>query len=60
MPFIYELNNYDYFLAHGGRGGGKSQSIGRIILWICEQRTVRVCCGRETQNTIEDSVYKIR
>lgn len=59
LPFIYELNNYDYFLAHGGRGGGKSQSIGRIILWICEQRTVRVCCGRETQNTIEDSVYKI-
>lgn len=59
LPIIYGLNDYDYFLAHGGRGGGKSQSIGRIILWICEQREVRVCCGRETQNTIEDSVYKI-
>ena len=59
LPIVYGLNYYDYFLAHGGRGGGKSQSIGRIILWICEQREVRVCCGRETQNTIEDSVYKI-
>lgn len=59
LPCITEINNYDYFLLHGGRGGGKSQSIARIILWVCEQRTVRVCCGRETQNTIEDSVYKI-
>lgn len=59
LPCITEINNYDYFLLHGGRGGGKSQSVGRIILWICEQRQVRVCCGRETQNTIEDSVYKL-
>lgn len=59
IPFITEINDHDYFLAEGGRGGGKSQSIARLILWIGEQRTVRVCCGRETQNTIEDSVYKI-
>ncbi|RAI15326.1 MAG: PBSX family phage terminase large subunit [Candidatus Melainabacteria bacterium] len=59
LPCIYQINDYDYWLLHGGRGGGKSQSIARLILWICEQRTVRVCCGRETQNTIEDSVYRI-
>jgi phage terminase large subunit len=59
IPLITEINDHDYFLLEGGRGGGKSQSVGRLILWICEQRTVRVCCGRETQNTIEDSVYKI-
>ena len=59
IPLITEINDHDYFLIEGGRGGGKSQSIARLILWICEQRTVRVCCGRETQNTIEDSVYKI-
>lgn len=59
IPLITEINDYDYFLIEGGRGGGKSQSVARLILWICEQRTVRVCCGRETQNTIEDSVYKI-
>jgi len=59
IPLITEINDHDYFLIEGGRGGGKSQSVARLILWICEQRTVRVCCGRETQNTIEDSVYKI-
>ena len=59
LPCIFDINTYDYWLIHGGRGGGKSQSIARLILWICEQREVRVCCGRETQNTIEDSVYRI-
>ena len=59
IPIITNINNYNYFLIEGGRGGGKSQSIARIILWLAEQRNVRVCCGRETQATISDSVYKI-
>ena len=59
IPVITNINDYNYFLIHGGRGGGKSQSIARIILWIAEQRKVRICCGRETQSTIFDSVYKI-
>lgn len=59
IPILTDFNKYDYFLIEGGRGGGKSQSIARIILWISEQRRVRVCCGRETQATISDSVYKI-
>ena len=59
IPVIVNINNFNYFLIDGGRGGGKSQSIARIILWIAEQRKVRICCGRETQSTISDSVYKI-
>ena len=59
LPFIFELNNYTYFFAEGGRGSGKSHSIARIIVWICEQRTVRVVCGRETQNKIDQSVYTL-
>ncbi len=59
IPVITQINNYNYFLIEGGRGGGKSQSIARIILWLAEQRRVRICCGRETQSTISDSVYKI-
>lgn len=59
LECIKEINNYNYWLIDGGRGGGKSQSIARILLWMCEQKKVRVCCGRETQNTIEDSVYRI-
>ena len=59
IPVILNINKYSYFLIDGGRGGGKSQSIARIILWLSEKRKVRVCCGRETQSTISDSVYKI-
>lgn len=59
IPFITEFNNYVYFLAEGGRGGGKSQSIARILLFISEQRKVRVVCGREQQNTIDESVKTI-
>ncbi len=59
IPIITKINDYNYFLIEGGRGGGKSQSVARIILWIAEQRKVRVCCGRETQSTISDSVHKI-
>ncbi len=59
IPVITNINKYGYFLIDGGRGGGKSQSIARIILWLGEKRKVRVCCGRETQSAISDSVYKI-
>lgn len=57
--FITEINNYPYFFAEGGRGSGKSHSIARIITWICEKRTVRVVCGRETQKSIDQSVYTL-
>lgn len=59
LPLITKINDYSYFLIEGGRGGGKSQSVARLILWIAEERYVRICCGREVQRTIEDSVYKI-
>lgn len=59
LCILKHINDYNYFLIEGGRGGGKSQSIARIILWLGEQRRVHVCCGRETQATISESVYKI-
>ena len=43
----------------GGRGGGKSQSIGRFILYLSEHYTLRIVCGRETQNSINESVYSL-
>lgn len=46
-------------MAEGGRGGGKSQAIARLILWLAEARELRVVCGRETQNSIAESVYSI-
>ena len=59
LPFISNLGKYRYYLADGGRGSGKSQALARLIIYICEKRRVRVCCGRETQNSIEESVYRL-
>ena len=59
LPVVTEFNNNRYFLLDGGRSGGKSQSIARFILYLAEQKLLRVVCGREIQNTIEESVYKI-
>lgn len=57
--FLFQFNNYNYFLSEGGRGSGKTQSIARTLLFIAEQRKVRIVCGRETQNTIDESVKTI-
>jgi hypothetical protein len=58
-PIITEFNNYDYILAEGGRGGAKSWSIAKFLSYVGEKRKVRIVCGREVQNTIEESVYTI-
>lgn len=59
IPFITRINDYRYFLAEGGRGGSKSQSVGRELLYLGEKRSLRIVCGRETQNTISESVYSL-
>ena len=59
LPLLKEINNYRYFLVDGGRGGGKSQAIARIICYIANKLKLRVVCGREIQNTIDESVYTI-
>jgi phage terminase large subunit len=59
IPVITKVNDYRYCLLDGGRGGGKSQMLGRFILYIAEQRRCRIVCGRETQNTISESVYSL-
>lgn len=59
LPLITQINDYRYFLIDGGRASGKSQSVARLISWLCEQKRLRVVCGRETQNSIEESVYTI-
>lgn len=53
------FNKYRYFLLEGGRGGGKSQTIARFVLYLAEKYKLRVVCGRETQNSITESVYSL-
>jgi len=59
LPIIEKFNDYRYFLIEGGRGGGKSQTIGRFILYLADRYKIRVACGRETQNSINESVYSL-
>lgn len=59
LPFLTRINEFRFFLAEGGRGGSKSQSVGRLLLYLGEKRCLRIVCGRETQNTISESVYSL-
>ena len=58
-PFILKFNDYSYFLLEGGRASGKTQSVARFLLYICQNRHVRICCGREIQNSINESVKTV-
>ena len=59
LKIVDEFDSYRYFLAEGGRGGGKSQAVARLILYLLEHYDLRVVCGREIQKNIEESVYTI-
>lgn len=59
IPIITKINDYRYFLIEGGRGGGKSQAVGRFILYLAERMNLRIVCGREIQNSITESVYSL-
>ena len=59
QPIITEFNNYRYFLIEGGRGGGKSQTIARILLTLAEKYLLRIVCGREIQKNITESVHSL-
>lgn len=59
LPLIERFNDFRYFIIKGGRGGGKSQSISRFVLYLTEMYRLRTVCGRETQNSINESVYSL-
>lgn len=51
--------NKRYIFSWGGRGGGKSESIAKHLLYKANQETIRVMCAREIQNSIRESVYTL-
>ena len=59
LPVITEFNEYRSFLLEGGRGSGKSHSIARLLLFLGEERKLRIVCGREIATNIEESVYAL-
>lgn len=48
-----------YKILHGGRGGGKSVTIGKALLIQGIQRRMRILCTREVQRSLADSVIKL-
>lgn len=59
LPIITKFNDYRIFLIEGGRGGGKSHSIARFLLYLNDKYNLRTVCGRETQNSINESVHAL-
>lgn len=53
------FNQYRVFLLEGGRGGSKSQTIARLLLYLGSKYKLRIACGRETQNSINESVHAL-
>jgi len=58
-PVLDKINDYKFFIIEGGRGSAKTQTIARILLYIAQERVVRIFCGREIEGTIEESVYTV-
>lgn len=52
-------SNARFIVIIGGRGSAKSESVGRIMLMKSQLEGADVLCGREYQNSIDDSVHKL-
>lgn len=59
MEMFNFLNDYKFIVLEGGRGSGKTQTAGRLVLALCEYRRVRVIAGRELETNIEESVHEV-
>jgi hypothetical protein len=59
IPIILRFNDFNYFLLDGGRSSAKTQSVGRFLLYLAEQKNLRIVCGRELWTNVEESVYTV-
>lgn len=55
------ISRYKYFLIEGGRVSAKSHTVARLITYFSDiiNKPLRIVCGREIQNTIEESTYAL-
>ncbi len=54
---LWKPNQYKVF--YGGRGGAKSWSIARALIWKAHTERLRILCAREIQTSIRDSVHRL-
>ena len=59
IPMVENFDQFMLFLLEGGRGSAKSHSVARFLLFLGEERKLRIVCGREIQNNIEESVHAL-
>lgn len=57
LLFLYEPHQYK--VIYGGRDGCKSWAVARALLMLGTQRTLRILCTRETQQSIQESVHQL-
>lgn len=56
-PFLTKRKRYK--IAVGGRGSGKSMTLGDLLLYSMSKYKSKVCSMREYQSSIEDSSYSL-
>lgn len=57
LQFLFEQHRYK--VAHGGRDAAKSWSFAQALLIKGTHKPLRILCGREVQESIEQSVHKL-
>lgn len=55
MEPVYQTP-WRFLVPYGGRGGTKTESIGRFLLTEGYRKPLEIICGREFQNSMEESV----
>ena len=62
LRFLFDdafRSQYTYFILKGGRGGGKTETLGQFFVVNSFNDSGDILCIREIQNSISDSVYKV-
>jgi phage terminase large subunit len=57
LAFLFEPHPYK--IIYGGRDGVKSWSVARALLILGAQKPLRILCGRETMDSIRESVHQL-
>jgi len=57
LKFLFEPHRFK--VAYGGRGGGKSHTFAATLVVLGYQKPLKIFCGREIQNSLEESVYAL-
>lgn len=53
------LGDYRHKVMYGGRGSGKSWTVGDYLIARSTRRPLRILCSREVQRSIGDSVHRL-